>query len=118
MSDLISRQAAIDALGERPLVWDEHTDEYELGQRNQYDSDRAAIEALPPALRWIPVTERLPDEDASVLASIKNHSFEVAVGEIDGEVFWIVDGFIPLDAVMAWMPLPEPWKGEKGDADD
>ncbi len=51
MDDLISRQAAIDALGERPRVWDAyvHTSEYELGQRNQYDSDRAAIEAVLPA---------------------------------------------------------------------
>lgn len=47
--DTISRQAAIDALGERPLVWDEWADEYSLGQRNQYDADKSAIEALPPA---------------------------------------------------------------------
>ena len=47
MSDLISRQAAIDALGERPVVWDEWTNEYSLGQRNQYDSDLLAIETVP-----------------------------------------------------------------------
>lgn len=68
------------------------------------------LKNVPSAQQWIPVSERLPDEDASVLASIKNHSFEVAVGEIDGEVFWIVDGFIPLDDVIAWMPIPEPFK--------
>lgn len=49
--DTISRQAAIDALGERPLVWNVWTDEYELGQRNQYDSDKLAIETLPSADR-------------------------------------------------------------------
>lgn len=47
MNDPISRQAVIDALGERPVVWDEWTDEYSLGQRNQYDADRLAIEAVP-----------------------------------------------------------------------
>ena len=45
--NLISRQAAIDALGERPVVWDEWTDEYSLGQRNQYDADLLAIETVP-----------------------------------------------------------------------
>lgn len=47
MTDYIDRQAAIEALGERPVVWDEWTDEYTLGQRKQYDYDKLAIEALP-----------------------------------------------------------------------
>lgn len=47
MNDLISRQAAIDALGERPTVWTS-SDEYALGERNQYDCDRLAIETVPP----------------------------------------------------------------------
>ena len=47
MSDLISRQAAIDALGERPMVW--VGSDYELGARNQYDGDVLALEKLPSA---------------------------------------------------------------------
>lgn len=46
--DLIDRQAAIDALGERPTVWIDD-DEYSLGQRNQYDCDKLAIETVPSA---------------------------------------------------------------------
>ena len=46
--DTISRQAAIDALGERPMVWS-NDDEYALGERNQYDIDRLAIETVPAA---------------------------------------------------------------------
>lgn len=49
MNDLISRQAVIDALGERPVVWNEWADEYSLGQRNQYDTDKLAIETVPSA---------------------------------------------------------------------
>ena len=45
MSDLISRQAAIDALGEKPLAWTEG--EYELGLQNQWQSDVDALKALP-----------------------------------------------------------------------
>lgn len=48
MNDLISRKAAIDALGERPTVWIDD-DEYSLGQRNQYDCDKLAIETVPSA---------------------------------------------------------------------
>ena len=44
--DMISRQAALDALGERPVVWSDN-DEYTLGERNQYDMDRLAIDTVP-----------------------------------------------------------------------
>ena len=46
--DLISRAAALDALGERPVVWSDN-DDYTLGARNQYDMDRLAIETVPSA---------------------------------------------------------------------
>lgn len=48
MRDMISREAAIEALGERPTVWTDD-DQYTLGERNQYDIDRLAIETLPSA---------------------------------------------------------------------
>lgn len=48
MSDLISRKDAIDALGERPVVWSDN-DDYTLGERNQYDMDRHAIGTVPSA---------------------------------------------------------------------
>ena len=47
MDDTISRRAAINALGERPMVWTES--DYELGARNQYDADVLALETVPPA---------------------------------------------------------------------
>jgi len=46
MDDMISRTAALDALGERPVVWSDN-DDYTLGERNQYDMDRLAIETVP-----------------------------------------------------------------------
>jgi rubredoxin len=53
--DTIYRQAAIDALGERPMVWAES--DYELGARNQYDADVLALETVLPAQlqkgKWI-----------------------------------------------------------------
>ena len=48
MSDLIDRQAAIDALGEKPLVWDDLSD-FDLGLAAQWSYDVDAIKALPSA---------------------------------------------------------------------
>lgn len=47
MSDLISRQSAIEALGEEPEVWND-TDE-EIATRNQWRADVDAIKAAPSA---------------------------------------------------------------------
>lgn len=46
--DLISRQDAIEALGEMPEVWEEDDDEGR-GEQNQWYMDKIAIEALPSA---------------------------------------------------------------------
>lgn len=127
MDDLISRQAAIDAMGERPLVWDEWADEYELGQRNQYDSDKLAVETVPsaePERHWIPTSERLPEEKKDVLIAFK-HNMAVGFWEDvldNGEPAWYAnsgDGWmtgtttVDSDGIpIAWMPLPEPPKME------
>lgn len=59
MNDMIYRQAALDALGERPMVWMD--DDYVLGARNQYDMDRLAIETVPSA-QLEPIRLRLDHE--------------------------------------------------------
>ena len=48
MDDLISRQAAIDALGEEPEVWT-GKDEYAQGLNNQWHYDVNALKAVPSA---------------------------------------------------------------------
>ena len=45
--DTIYRQAAIDALGEEPEVW--MSDDYALGQRDQWQYDVTALKAVPSA---------------------------------------------------------------------
>lgn len=52
--DLISRQAAIEALGEEPEVWT-GKDEYAQGLNNQWHYDKNAIKALP-SVDAVPVT--------------------------------------------------------------
>ena len=46
-NDLISRRAAIEALGEQPLAWEQG--EYEDGLIAKWESDVEAIKNLPPA---------------------------------------------------------------------
>ena len=58
--------------------------------------------------QWIPVTERLPEDASTVLAVDRDGTICTAyyVGR------WHGGGDIDEDAVVHWMPLPEPPKGE------
>ena len=111
MDDLISRQAAIDALGEEPEVWS-GKDEYGQGLNNQWHYDVNALKAVPSAQRWIPVTERLPDEDGRYLVTCKTWGMWVVDWNIwhnEPKPSWLWE-----QGVTAWMPLPEPYR-EDGD---
>ena len=63
---------------------------------------RKVFESEP---HWIPVTERLPEYGLGVLTYNRDEEFEInhIIDDEDGE--WFYDG------VIAWMPLPEPYKG-------
>ena len=130
--DLISRQAAIDALVNCTNCEDETTlrahvakHSLEIGWTGGILDAIDAIEDLPPAepeQRWIPVSERLPelDEDGysqKVLACFGNYSgcdiLEYRATEGIGK--WYIGDMddSPEDIgvmVLAWMPLPEPYK--------
>ena len=66
--------------------------------------------------RWIPVTDRLPEDDVPVLVTVSGIcnalTFVNAIqtGEHDGEG-WVIDGYEEWDNpnVAAWMPLPDPY---------
>ena len=113
MSDLISRRSAIDAIMCEPT--DAH-----------YPSWYAErLEQLPTAQRWISCEERLPyaeyGESDTVLTTCGYRDVE------DTSVRWIrllyfnggnwcyPTGETYEAKVYAWMPLPEPWKGEQND---
>ena len=107
-SDLISRQAAKDAINRK--------------YRMRKDSVIATINRLPAAdvveaVRWIPCSDRLPEARRSVILSTKNWTGEGCYWETTAHhVIWkgyrwnatYLD-----DEVIAWVPLPEPYKGEK-----
>ena len=110
MSDLIDRREAIDALGERPMVW--VGSDYGLGARNQYDADVLALETIPSAQPgWIPCSERLPSKadhtDDMVLVCYRNGSVRFNT---------YMNGWVQGNPV-AWMPLPEPYKEDEHEID-
>ena len=60
---------------------------------------------------WIPVTERLPEDDAFVLVSCRTKRGVNGINRayyMDGA--WHGSG--SMSGVTAWMPLPEPYDGE------
>lgn len=70
------------------------------------------------AQQWIPVSEGLPPSREEVIVSICDETGDTRYNYTShgwlttDKEYWIVDNEIN-NYVVAWMPLPEPWKGEK-----
>ena len=62
--------------------------------------------------KWIPVTERLPDEEHEGVVLVYSGDVEPAI--VCGDGFLEYDKYEgwEIDKVTHWMPLPEPPKGE------
>ena len=112
MSDLINRQDAIDAINHICPV----DTEYDCALLDREDV-RYVLSDLPsaePESKWIPVTERLPEEDKDVLVfGVEAISNEYVYGVKRLDVDTWRPRIAPSIRWIAWMPLPEPWKGEK-----
>lgn len=121
MNDLISRQAAIDALRNA----ENHAFN---GFYKGLVKAHKIIADLPPAQpeqRWIPCSERSPEEERYVLITkepFKINGYEQEVIKAkrsadprSGKIEWWSPEFGTLKnkAVLAWMPLPEPYKEER-----
>ena len=119
MTDLISRQAAIDTVHSMYKRCDtgDITDYRDL----MYES----FAVLPSVHRWIPVTERLPGMDVDVLVTCEYKGKRIVdLGSLgsyaDGVECWClpsdeyaIGDYAINKKITAWMPLPEPYKGEK-----
>ena len=101
MDDLISRQAAINTAQVMYKRCDENIEDYR-------DLMVESIKVLPsaqPEQQWIPCSERLPSKadhiDNMVLVCYGNGSVRFNT---------YMNGWVQGNPV-AWMPLPEPYKG-------
>ena len=113
MSDLISRQAAIDAIEHRlaePAYQHEGEDWY-TGM-NCAESELYDLPSAQPEQRWIPCSERLPEPRIDVWC---NSDMGQMVGYYEENVeTWYGRDYLEL-MVTAWMPLPEPYKDGEQD---
>ena len=139
MSDLISRQAA------RKVILDEFegwlTDE-EVAQLKRLTKQIDELPSVEPEIKWIPVSEGLPEDIKPVIVTWKNNDpksyYQYIVGKHfigtahfkNGKWFWYSsvtedllaeygkcdsEEFDEAIEVVAWMPLPEPYKTESED---
>lgn len=113
MTDYIDRQAAIDAVCGAFRVWD--FDDY-------VDRDIAVetIKDLPSAQskqQWIPVSERLPEQGQEVICQCRASIIKVLKLDANGDWYQDVSHCYMRGFVIAWMPLPEPYKGDDHETD-
>ena len=131
MTDLIEREDAIKVIEETAFIRRPILPHYLI----------AKIKNIPSAENkgeWIPCSERLPEEEGKYLVTFGAfaetiNGEKIIFGDIDGsvseigygcyerDIFWNPTAFgwydlataTPFDkrAIIAWMPLPEPWEG-------
>jgi hypothetical protein len=73
--------------------------------------DSACNRILEQEPRWIPTSERLPEEDGEYYATVydtdENYKY-MDIAELEDGI-WQYKDYVK---VLAWMPLPEPYKVE------
>lgn len=117
MDDTISRKAAIEAF-DGVKVDEENCTEYDIGYNDGIDFAVSRLSVLPavqPEQRWIPCSERLPEHGGRYLISVLdgiNRRTTVA-SYLPRCKAWTMTGRMAYWKVIAWKPLPEPYKGGK-----
>lgn len=110
--------------------------EKNFGHTGGYGTIKQLIESQPKVNEWIPVEERLPDEDGEYLVYCsfeedksvgedKNCEYWIANYDTDMEAFgdwqdiyhpvslgFLDSEFNEINTVVAWMPLPEKYEKE------
>ena len=130
MADLIRREDAIDAMYRLEA---EDIETYGCSIPEGFDSKPAieALKALPsaePERKWIPVKEALPEEEKDVLVSVHFEGFKGKTvdlppsdyvdiaSHVEGVWSSLSDEYKAVEVnhhVIAWMEMPEPWRGEE-----
>ena len=109
MSDLISREALLEEIKENHWGW------FSREMLLLMLENQPSVTDTNVGSKWIPCSERLPEEDGEYLAWIRydGHEFmTIEDFECSGLLAqWNFKGRND-DEVIAWMPLPEAYKGE------
>ena len=115
MNDLISRKWLMECVEEGWIKFDTEKDE------NRFiHLVRDTAPSAQPELQWIPCNERLPKDDTLMLVNYideRPDAMDIWIGWHEMENVWYTNGEAHSrefgNEVVAWMPLPKPWKGEQ-----
>ena len=122
----LSQELCTDAISREWLKTAIHNFYYGLKHTPTEEDIQAYIDAAPSVSaektgRWIPVSEKMPKNSGRYLACIVNkHDDKLQYiitcdYSVDGYWHWFPDDECASDNVVAWMSLPEPYKGESED---
>ena len=95
----------------RPILKQKCSEAYQEGYKQGVASGyRQKSQSMAP--KWIPVTERLPDEGDRCLCRLKSFAFPGSFYQmiLRYDKLGFRDGGVYEDGVTHWMPLPEPPK--------
>ena len=118
MSDLIKRSDAIKIMA-CEMYAEAQSQGYEVDSIEDFMPEaKTWMNDAPSADRpqgWIPCSERLPreeeqDDELGVLVTLGNGYSGIQYDWYHGDHWYDWDGY-----VLAWMPLPKPWKGADDD---
>jgi hypothetical protein len=70
------------------------------------------VPSVTPKQKWIPVSERLPKQGESVICQCRANIIKVFKLDADFDWYQDADHCYMNGFVIAWMPLPEPYKAE------
>lgn len=80
---------------------------------------------VQPEPKWIPCSERLPEDDTLMLVNYidrRPDAMDIWIGWHEMENVWYIDGEEHSrergNEVIAWRELPEPWRGEEHECMD
>lgn len=122
MSDLISRQAALEKLESLMKDMENEIEDAKKHPENYTKNFIRGVEEqvvglayaaheiidMPSATGWIPVSERLPEKRRNVLITDRKITAE---GEYVGNGLWCQYRWSAWrNSVVAWMPMPEPYR--------
>lgn len=120
MNDLISRKAMREAMYHEAMEKDSDEQKWDSGCWIRYKMFERVIESIPSEPQWIPCSERLPEEEKKTywVCTDAEYQYECrwtnnrfGIGE--GEWGWSIFDTPQYTKPIAWMPLPEPYKGDE-----
>ena len=99
--------------------WEEYNNTYDVVIHCETEEEQEKAINILKSRCWIPASERLPEEKKTVLVQWEKYDkylnqiltyFDVMwLEDLDEGIFETING-TPNGRIIAWMPLPEPYK--------